>query len=329
MPHPAHQCLTITRYGVSMAPRAHVISILDELPGLVDTAAPIGGRVFMRWHDGAVRVLDETLEEIDVRPLGDLGDDARIRAARGVERLAISSSSGLTLIGGRPVTRADLHVDAAVFLGEHLLATVPSADGHRVLLIDPATGATLTEQTVDADDATAFLTRHPTEQLVVAEFAMGQDGTRLMRIDVDGQHLRATEILAGEDPVFAGFRPLGDQILIAPHPSDPEVMRVLAWPELSELGRLRASDVDAEYGLGLAACWIDDQRIAAYATEDSLLVTDAGLTPVQRVELPVDFTEEGELETLTPLGSGRVAAGVWTAAGRLTLVIEIADERAS
>lgn len=324
-----HRSLTVTRYGVSMASRGHVISILDELPGPVSTTTAFGDRVFVRWHDGAVRVLDETLEEIDVRPLDDVGDDARIRAAHGVDLMAISSSAGLTLIGGRPVTRDDLPVDAAVFLGEHLLVTVPSAEGHRVLLIDPATGATLTEQTVDADDATAFLTRHPTEQLVVAEFAMGQDGTRLMRIDVDGQHLRATEILAGEDPVFAGFRPLGDQILIAPHPSDPEVMRVLTWPELGEVGRLGASDVDAEYGLGLAACWIDDERIAAYATEDSLLVTDARLTRVQRVELPVDFTEEGELETLTPLGSGRVAAGIWTAAGRLTLVIEIDDERAS
>lgn len=322
MPHAVHRRLPLSRYGVNMAPRAHVISILDELPGLVETASPIGGRVFMRWHDGALRVLDETLEEIDVRPLADLGDDARVRAARGADRLAISSSSGLTLIGGRPVRRDDLHVDAAVFLGEHLLATAPSADGHRVLLIDPATGATLTEQPVDADDATAFLTRHPTEQLVVAEFAMGQDGTRLMRIDVDGQHLRATEILAGEDPVFAGFRPLGDQILIAPHPSDPEVMRVLTWPELSEVGRLRASDVDAEYGLGLAACWIDDQRIAAYATEDSLLMTDGTLAGAQRVELPVDFAEEGELENLTPLGPGRMAAGIWTPAGRLTLVIE-------
>ncbi|MFK4762091.1 hypothetical protein ACI3KS_14260 [Microbacterium sp. ZW T5_45] len=317
-----------------MATRAHVISILDELPGPVSTTTAFGDRVSVRWHDGAVRVLDETLEEIDVRPLDDVGDDARIRAAHGVDLVAISSSAGLTLIGGRRITRDritrdDLHVDAAVFLGEHLLATVPSADGHRVLLIDPATGATLTEQTVDADDATAFLTRHPTEHLVLAEFAMGQDGTRLMRIDVDGQHMNATEILTGQDPVFAGFSPRGDRILIAAHPSDPEVMRVLTWPELGEVGRLSASDLDAEYGLGLAACWVDDERIAAYATQDSLLVTDASLTWVQRVELPVDFAEEGELETLTPLGSDRVAAGVWTAAGRLTLVIEIADERAS
>ncbi|NKV09507.1 hypothetical protein GS892_24580, partial [Rhodococcus hoagii] len=44
---------------------------------------------------------------------------------------------------------------------------------------------------------------------------------------------------------------------------------------LNEIAQLDASDVGAAYGFGLAGCWIDDELVAVYATEDSLIVTDS------------------------------------------------------
>ncbi|NKV71938.1 hypothetical protein GS941_27505 [Rhodococcus hoagii] len=84
-----------------------------------------------------------------------------------------------------------------------------------------------------------------------------------------------TEILAGEDPVIAGFSPSGTGLLVTPYPSDPETVRILGWPSLNEIAQLDASDVGAAYGFGLAGCWIDDELVAVYATEDSLIVTDS------------------------------------------------------
>ncbi|WP_205865663.1 hypothetical protein, partial [Mycolicibacterium porcinum] len=90
--------------------------------------------------------------------------------------------------------------------------------------------------------------------------------------------------------------------------------------------RLDASDVDAGCGFGLAGCWIDDDRVAVFATEDSLIVADENLDSHERVILPIDFGDEGEIERLTHLGSGNVAVGAWTPSGRLTLVVRLIEE---
>ncbi len=130
---------------------------------------------------------------------------------------------------------------------------------------------------------------------------MGQDGVLAYRVDVDGMRVHLTEILAGEDPVIAGFSPSGTGLLVTPYPSDPETVRILGWPSLNEIAQLDASDVGAAYGFGLAGCWIDDELVAVYATEDSLIVTDSHFDSVERVALPIDFREEGEIESLTRL----------------------------
>jgi hypothetical protein len=252
--------------------------------------------------------------------------EARVRAASGTERIALTSASGLTLVTADTEVSVDVSVDAAVFVGDLLVVTVPESDRHRTLLLDPRTGRVLDEAFVDADDAVAFLTPHPTEPVVMVELAMGQDGSQLFRVDVDGTSLRIAEVLQGEEPVFAGFHPHGDRMLIAPHPNDPECLRVFSWPSLDEVARLTAGEIDAEQGFGLAACWVDDDRIAAYATADALIIVDAELQKPQRVELPIDLREEGEVESLIPLTSGRIAAGIWTAAGRLTLTLEVVDD---
>ncbi|NKT15151.1 hypothetical protein GS495_19835 [Rhodococcus hoagii] len=100
----------------------------------------------------------------------------------------------------------------------------------RLLALDPATGDLLHEQDVDAPDARAFLHPHPTGDTAVLELAMGQDGVLAYRVDVDGMRVHLTEILAGEDPVIAGFSPSGTGLLVTPYPSDPETVRILGWP---------------------------------------------------------------------------------------------------
>lgn len=280
----------------------------------------------MRWRAGAVRLLDSRLDEIDVKPL-ELPTEARLLAAQGLERLALAAGSNLLLLGERLTNLTGLACDGAAFIGDHLIATAPADEGHRLLLIDPATGQTLDEVLVDADDAGAFITVHPRDPVAVIEFAMGQDGCVALRVGIDDPQgspsLRATEILRVEDAVFAGFDAAGERLLVVPHPSDPDALRVLAWPSLDELGRLSTEHLGTEIGIGLPACWVDDDCIAAYAIEDSLIVTDGSLRNPARVALPIDFGDDGDLESLTSLRPGRVAAGVWTPNGRRTLVLDL------
>jgi hypothetical protein len=311
-----------------MTTDARVTTILDELPGLADAGLHDGRRWFARWHEGAVRLLDDRLSEVSGRALA-LTGDVRVRAASAVDRLVLSAGSDAVLVGEDTVTIPGLAIDSAAFIGDVVLATAPGGGGgHRVLLLDLATGTLLDETTVDADDAMAAIHRHPHDSVAVIEFAMGQDGCLALRVDVEatgetGASLRLTEILAAQDPVIAGFRPAGDRLLVTPYPSDPETARVFAWPSLEEIGQVSATAIGAEYGLGLAGCWVDDDRTALFAPEDALVLTGAALDSPERADLPDAIGEEaGEIESLVALAPGRIAAGVWTPVGRSTLVIE-------
>jgi hypothetical protein len=299
--------------------------MIDGQLSLVDAGTVQGRRQFVQYQDGNVRLLDDQLEQIAAQQL----EASRVLAARGLEHLAVSDGSNLLILGAATgtaeaaVTVADANCDAAAFVGDLLIATAPAAETHRVLLINPATGDVVDEATIDADGATAFIIPHPTELVVVIEFPMGQDGCVAQRVEVISGSLRVDEILCGQDPVIAGFNPSGTRLLVTPYPDDPETARVLAWPSMDEIGRLSADDLAAEIGIGLAACWIDEKRIAIYAMEDSLVVTNESLGEPVRARLLLDFRDEGDLETLVSLDAGRVAAGVWTPEGRFTLIFEI------
>lgn len=301
-----------------------VIDILDSMPGLVFAGKADGRLTFALWRDGAVRLLDDRLAENSQRELP-LEDDARVLAASGLDLVVFASAGGLVIAGEELVTVPGMPADAAAVLGGRVVVAVPDGERHRLLVLDSATGATLDDQAIDAGDARAFLHLHPVEDTAILELAMGQDGVLAFRVDVEGTRLHLTEILAGDDPVIAGFSPSGARLLVTPYPSDPETARVLSWPDLKEISRLDAGDVDAEYGFGLAGCWIDDDRAAVYATEDALIVADENFVSTERVVLPIDFRDEGEIERLTYLGSGNVAVGAWTPAGRLTLVVRLIE----
>ncbi len=300
---------------------AHLISSLDGRFSFVDAGLRDGRRQYAVWRGGAARLFNDLLEEKSARVL-EPSDGWRLLAARGLEKLVIRAGSDLLVVDHDVVTVPDLAADAAAYLADRLLVTAPAGDGHRVLLIEPATGAVLAEALVDADDAVAFITPHPTDPVAVIDFGMGQDGCLAIRAEVDGDSLRLVEVLAGQDPVIAGFSPSGDRLLVVPHPNDPDAVRVLAWPSLDELGRLTEQQIGTELGLGLPACWVDEDRIASYAVEDSLVISDGRLGDPERVPLPVEFGDHGELESLLPLAPGRVAAGVWTPEGHATLVLE-------
>lgn len=301
-----------------------VIDVLDPMSGLV-FAGEAGGRLtFALWRDGAVRLLDNRLAENSQRELP-LEDDVCLLAASSLDLLVLAAAGGLVIAGQEVVTVPGIPADAAALLGGQLVVAVPDGESHRLLVLDSATGAILDDQAIDAADARAFLHPHPAEDTAILELAMGQDGVLAFRVDVAGSRLQLTAILAGEDPVIAGFSPSGARLLVTPYPSDPETARILSWPDLKEISRLDASDVDAAYGFGLAGCWINDDRAVVYATEDALIVTDENFDSSERVALLIDFCDEGEIESLTHLGSGNVAVGVWTPAGRLTLVLRLVE----
>lgn len=302
-----------------MTVRADVLRSFEGQLSLIEA----GGGRHARLRDGSVVLLDDRLEEVDVRALG-RSDVHRLLAADGLTRLAAATATGLLLVGDDVVHVDGIGFDGAVFLGDHVIATRPDGEEHEVLLLDHVTGSRLDRMTIDAEDAAAFVTRHPHEPVAMIELAMGQDGCLALSARVQGEALVVVEILAGTDPVVAGFSPAGDRLLVAPHPSDGETIRVLSWPGLDELGSLSAAELNAEMGFDLAACWIDDERIGCYATEDAFVVTDGLLRDPERVTLPIDFGDEGDLESLVPLAPGRVAAGIWMPSGRSTLLLDIA-----
>ncbi|RMI35393.1 YncE family protein [Nocardia stercoris] len=304
-----------------------MIDILDPMPGLVPAGESGGRPTFALWREGAVRLLDDRLAEKTQRVLP-LEGDVRVLAAAGLDLLVLAAAGGLVVAGTDVVTPAGTPADAAALVGGRLVVAVADGERHRLLVLDSATGTILDTQAIDADAARAVLHPHPAEDTAILELAMGQDGVLAFRVDVEGSRLHVTEILAGDDPVIAGFSPSGARLLVTPY-SDPQTVRMLSWPELEEIARLDADDVDAAYGFGLAGCWIDDDRVAVYATEDALMVTGANFESCERIAMPIDFGDEGEVESLTHLGSGTVAVGAWTPAGRLTLVVRLNAGRTS
>lgn len=310
------------RYHDAMAASTLVLTSIDDQPTFVDAGRSGGRRRLAVWGDGAVRLLNDRLQELDTRAF-ELSAEPRLLAAQGVDRLALCTDAGLLVAGDSTVIVDGLVADSAAYVGDGLLVTAKAKEGHRVLLLDPATGEVLEQTVVDADHAAGFITPHPSEPVALIELAMGQDGCVAFRADVDRTTFRLTEVLAGQDPVIAGFSPSGNRLLVVPHPSDPDAVRVLAWPTLDEVGRLTAEELDTEIGMGLPGCWVDEDRIAVYAMEDALVLTDGELTEPVRVTLALDFGDNGDLESLIPLAPGRVAAGVWTPKGRSTLVMEI------
>lgn len=279
-----------------------------------------GRRQFVHWRDSAVQLLDDNLSILATRPLP--GNEAKVLAANGLDKLAISMDGGLLILDNQQLEIPDLDCDTAAFIGD-LLATARAGDSQEVLLVDPSTGSIRDRKRVPAEDAFSSIHVHPSEPAALLEFAMGQDGCLTYLAQLTKSAISLTEVLADTEVVLGDFSPSGDQVLLLPYPSDPEVAQVLSWPDLTPQGALKAEQLDNEIGIGWMGCWLDDNRVAIYAMEDSLVVGDSSFKSFERVELPVDFTDSADIEELTSLAPGRMAVGIWQPEGRSTLVVEL------
>lgn len=298
---------------------AAILSEGEESFRLIPAGKQGDSHVFVRLEPAMAVLLDDRLEIIEHRSL----EAEKVLAARRLEWIVATDGSGLVIYGPQRVELSGHHCISATFVGSLVIAIEPFENGHIILLIDPEDGQILDEVALDLDDAAAFITDHPHEDVVLIEFPMGQDGSVVQRVDIVGGKLKVQEVLAGQDPVLAGFNADGTRLLVAPYPDDPELVRILEWPTLTELARIEATSLQAEYGFGLAMCWVDQNRVAFYATEQALFVADAVLADATQVQLPIEFGDQGELENLQSLAPGRLVAGIWTPAGRKSMVFEL------
>ncbi len=218
--------------------------------------------------------------------------------------------------------------DAALRIDDHLLVTASTGEDHLIMLIDYESLELVAEQTFSVSQATAFMTRHPLDSIVLLELAMGQDGSHTLQVDISATHLQLTELFPGEDLVVAGFNSSGTALLLLPHPNDPETARVVHWPTLQEVGHLNAQAVGADLGFGLAGCWIDDQRVALYLMEDSIIVTDGVLSNPTRINLPLNLGDEADVESMRTIEAGVIEATIWTPAGRRRFALEFSRQTA-
>ncbi|WP_028709162.1 hypothetical protein [Propionicicella superfundia] len=310
------------------------LETFPELPGTRPGWESGGARPRFRLAGGvAVRLGRDLTAELE-RPsalrrdatLLTASDDLSIVVAAGRSAAWVERPDGVLTL---PIPG----VDSAAFPAartDRLLLTVADPDGgpHEVLLIDPTAGndtaARIDRLTVDTEDATAFSLVHPADGSVLIEFAMGQDGSALLRVDVVNDRLTAEELFPGEDPVTACFCEDGSRLLLVPHPTDPETTRVVSWPGLATIGSLDAAEAGVDMGWGLSATMLPDGRVLLIAQGEGLVATGPALEDPQRIDIPW-LDEDGEVEWVCALDERRLALGVWTPQDRRIDVCRVSE----
>lgn len=126
---------------------------------------------------------------------------------------------------------------------------------------------------------------HPSHELALFEYAMGQDGALLFAAWAQEGKIRVRELLGPDDAVCAGFDGTGQRLLLLPYPSAPETVRVVSWPEWEEVARLDAGTVGAEQGWGTAGCFADDGSVLLSSPGAGLFHADAVLDGAEPVGL--------------------------------------------
>lgn len=244
----------------------------------------------------------------------DVSDDCCQLLASSAGRLALLSRAGAALHW------ADIPAQAARFLAaDRILAAAPTppsarpfSTSHDLFLLDAELNV-LDRQTVDADEATAYITKHPTEPAAVVDLPMGQDGNILLQATVEGRRLGIEEVLRNQDVVMVSFNNVGKQLLLTPYPSDMEQVMICAWPSLELVSTLQATDLDLEIGFDLSGGYLGDGRVLTLAAEEGPVLSAADLSNPRRVEL-VDLAQlfdDGYVETIAPLDDDLFAAVIW------------------
>jgi hypothetical protein len=264
-----------------------------------------------RLRHGTVDELDGRLQHRRILPMGVPLTMALLAVAPTEERIAVTDDTAVHLLAaeGRRTTVAVAGADTAAFLpGNHLLLTAPRAGrAHEVILADAATGRVLDRSGLGVDRAVVTLTPHPHDGSVVVEAALGDDGSALYLVRVDGGTLAVERI--AENVYAGGFSPAGDRLLLLPHPDATDEASVLSWPDRRPVASFSSGDNRAELG-----CFLDDDRILLKTVGADLLVCSAGLEPAAWVDLdltPVVGDDEPEVSIVLGLSPDTIAVDVW------------------
>lgn len=225
-------------------------------------------------RDGEVFALDDTLTA-KTQKIITLPSRARLLTARSDLSIVVGADqSGLVVVAAGasrvPLPGAEV---ACLLPGGYLLVTAPVRTGHRVLLIRPGTGEVTHEVTLDIPDSHLSAIQHPTAPLAVLTAGAGQDGSQVLSVaEVDGRLV--AEVLA-ENVVAASFNPSGTRLLFTPHPSFSPTLRVLSWPDGSQLSTATAPEVGLpDDSFGHCGCYLSDDQVLAMTTAGRFVALD-------------------------------------------------------
>ncbi|MEU7820973.1 hypothetical protein [Catellatospora sp. NPDC049133] len=252
-----------------------------------------------RLAGGRVEALDHRLDTI-----------AAAEAPAGRLLNASSDLATVVMAGDRDLTirrdGVDVHLpargaDSATLLRDgSLLVTAPPDDlpvGRavqkfgldgcpRVLLVSPA-GAVLDEAPLPTAEPEMVALAHPHDGSVLLDAGEGQDGSSVFRVRADGDRVSVERIL--DDVVAAAFSPSGSRLLLMPHPSFGESVRVVSWPDLTLLHELTMEVLGEDEGFDVYGCFLSESRVVLSVFEAPPLVCTAELRPAGRIVLPPEY----------------------------------------
>lgn len=229
---------------------ARSIAERDELD-LGRDLAPLclGPAPRFRLCAGEVLAVGPTLATTASRPVA-LSPQAKLLAATSDLRQIIAVDDGkLVITTDTTLLLAVPAADSATFLRSGLLlVTAPNIEHqtwrnrtivqrttHRVLLIDPRSGAILDEIILDGvADAGVFAIANPADGSVLLNAGEGQDGSEVFTVRDTSSQIRIEHLL--ENVVTSGFSPDGDRLLVLPHPSFEGPAIVASWPSMDPIG---------------------------------------------------------------------------------------------
>lgn len=316
------------------------VRLLAEVPSLAGRIPPpglLGARPRFILDDGSVALLDADLRPSLSRRLT-VPDGGRLLAATpDLHRVAVLAER-LLLFGpdDDPPISLPLTADAVWPVpGGGWLVTAPGpsepgkdwSESHLVLLLDDS-GRERARHVEDAWAAAAMILPHPTEAAAVIEFAMGQDGSSHVLAEVVDGELAVRPVALNED-VCIDFDAAGERLLIAPHPTEGEVARLVGWPGLAESARLDSAQVGwIEEGLDLYGGHLGDGSILLVAREQGVIRTDADLGGAHLLDLP-GVADDEFVEWVYPVAGLRFGVGLWSSRGRRHLLYTLDPDTVS
>jgi len=244
------------------------------------------------FRGGQVFALDDTLAATTRKSIA-LSSCARVLNAVPDLSIVVGADESDLVVATTAATAGEFRLPlpmaevACIFPGGHVLVTAPviehatfqgadyaSRSGHRVLLIDPSKGRVVDEAALDIPESFISTTQHPTAPLAVLTASEGQDGNRVFSVaEADGRLV--VEALV-ENAVAASFNPSGTRLLLTPHPSFGPELRVLNWPDGSQLRSATAPDLDLpdDDSFDICGCYLKDDLILAMTSAGRLIALD-------------------------------------------------------